>query len=89
MWKLREFLEYEKRRKRTSGNVTLPFGTSPEIRERLDKVARREGISRNAVLRCAVLFFLESYEAAARKRAKEVFHGTSSAPEAENHIIGA
>jgi len=78
MRKLREFLEFEKQRKRTSGNVTLPFGTSPEVRERLDKVAKREGISRNAVLRCAVLFFLESYEAA-KKRAEEVAQGTSSA----------
>jgi len=88
MWRLREFLDYEKKRRRTSGNVTLPFGTSPEIRERLDKVARREGISRNAVLRCAVLFFLESYEAAAiEKETEEVPYATSSAPEAETTLL--
>jgi len=79
MQKLREFLDSEKKRRRTSGNVTLPFGTSPEVRERLDKIAKHEGISRNAVLRCAVLFFLESYEAAARKEAEEVPCATSSA----------
>jgi|Deesub1362B_J571_1020462.scaffolds.fasta_scaffold32374_2 metal-responsive CopG/Arc/MetJ family transcriptional regulator len=87
MRELREFLEYEKQRKRTSGNVTLPFGTSPEVRERLDKVARREGISRNAVLRCAVLFFLASYEDV-MKKTEEVPCTTSSALKRKNRLFG-
>jgi len=58
----KEFLESEKRRKRAAGKVCLPFWASEEVKRRVDAIAEREGLSRSAVLRAALLASLAEIE---------------------------
>jgi len=60
-----KYFRYERERRRGKPRgVQLPFWVSPEVAQRVKRIATREGVSRTGVLRAALLAFLDAYEEA-------------------------
>jgi len=61
---------YIAREKSTTGDFCFSCWVSKEIRERLDRIVEKEGITRSIAIRAALLAFLDAYEKEERRTAE-------------------
>jgi uncharacterized hydantoinase/oxoprolinase family protein len=55
----KDYIEGERRK---SGHFYISCWISQEIKERLNRIKEKEGVSRAAIMRAALLAFFEAYE---------------------------
>jgi len=69
--------QYIAREKLTTGDFCFSCWVSQEIRERLDRIVEKEGITRSIAIRAALLAFLDAYEEAEKEGKRKTAENAS------------